>query len=253
MKHRPLGQTGITLSPLGLGTVKFGRNEGVKYPEQFEIPDEAFLANLLTLAHENGINLLDTAPAYGASEERLGRLLQGQRADWIICGKAGEDFEDGQSVYNFTPDHFKRSLERSLQNLQTDYIDIFLIHSDGNDLDNLSDALVATMHDFKAQGLVRAVGASTKTMDGGLRALETMDTVMATYNLDYRDEEAVLNKAEERGKGVLLKKALASGHAGNPAEALQFALSHPAVTSAIVGTINPDHLLANLLAARGSA
>ena len=233
--------------------MKFGRNEGVKYPEQFEIPDEAFLANLLTLAHENGINLLDTAPAYGASEERLGRLLQGQRADWIICGKAGEDFEDGQSVYNFTPDHFKRSLERSLQNLQTDYIDIFLIHSDGNDLDNLSDALVATMHDFKAQGLVRAVGASTKTMDGGLRALETMDTVMATYNLDYRDEEAVLNKAEERGKGVLLKKALASGHAGNPAEALQFALSHPAVTSAIVGTINPDHLLANLLAARGSA
>ena len=242
--HKPLGQTGIDISPLGLGTVKFGRNEGVKYPQGFEIPDEEFLADLLTLAQQEGINLLDTAPAYGESEERLGRLLKGQREQWIICGKAGEEFENGQSFYDFTPDHFKRSLERSLQRLQTDYLDIFLLHSDGNDVENLSDEIVTLMQDFKSQGLVHAIGASTKTVDGGLRALESMDVVMAAYNPGYTDEAPVLDAAHARGKGVLVKKALASGHA-DPAESLEFVFSHPGVTSAIIGTINPRHLSEN--------
>ena len=129
MEKRQLGQTGIEVSLLGLGTVKFGRNEQVKYPEGFEIPDEAFLADLLDLARSLGINMLDTAPSYGVSEERLGRLLEGQRQDWVIVGKVGEEFENGQSSYHFTPDHFKRSLERSLKRLDTNFLDVLLIHS----------------------------------------------------------------------------------------------------------------------------
>src|SRR5690606_15619655 len=89
VRVRPLGQTGLTVSALGLGTVKFGRNTGVKYPRSFELPDRSAAANLLSLARDLGINLLDTAPAYGESEERLGELLQGQRQDWLICTKAG--------------------------------------------------------------------------------------------------------------------------------------------------------------------
>ena len=246
MEKRPLGQTGLNLSPLGLGTVKFGRNEGVKYPESFSIPPEPVLANLLSAAKDIGINVLDTAPAYGMSEERLGRLLDGQRQDWVIIGKAGEEFENGQSHYVFTPEHFEMSLERSLKRLKTDYIDILLIHSDGHDMDILSnDDLIAKMHDFKRRGLVRVIGASTKTVEGGITSLTLMDTVMASYNPDYVGEKAVLDFAAQHDKGVLLKKVLSSGHSKDVQNAFDFCFAEPAVTSAIVGTINPDHLLSN--------
>lgn len=255
MEMKPLGQTGIEVSALGLGTVKFGRNEGVKYPQGFEIPDEAALAGLLGLARDLGINTLDTAPAYGTSEERLGRLLAGQRKDWVIVGKAGEEFENGQSAYHFTPEHFRMSLERSLRRLGTDYIDVLLIHSDGSDIDILSsEPLIETLLDFRRRGLARAVGASTKTAAGGIRTLELLDVVMATYTPDYLDEKPVLDHARKLGKGVILKKALSSGHARNMDEALAFGLAHPGVSSIIAGTINPDHLRANARAAsRGSS
>lgn len=249
MEKIELGQTGLQISRLGLGTVKFGRNEGVKYPEGFQIPQDSELVVLLELAKSLGINVLDTAPAYGTSEERLGKLLKGQRDDWIIVGKAGEEFENGESSYYFTPDHFKRSLDRSLERLQTDYLDVLLIHSDGRDMDILNnDDLIKTMHQFKEERLVKAIGASTKTRAGGIKALELMDVVMATYTQDYQDELAVLDYAAENNKGVILKKALSSGHAQSMEDAFKFSFSHPAVNSVIVGTINPQHLRSNAAA-----
>ena len=248
MDKTQLGSTGIEVSRLGLGTVKFGRNQGVKYPQGFEIPDEAVLADLLALAKDLGINMLDTAPAYGTSEERLGRLLKGQREDWVIVGKAGEEFEGGESFYNFTPAHFEMSLERSLKRLNTDYIDVLMLHSDGNDVENLSDEIIDTLLGFKKSGLVRAVGASTKTAEGGVRALQTMDVVMAMYTEDYRDEKPVLDYAAANDKGVILKKALSSGHNADVQSAFEFAFAHPGTSAAIVGTLNPDHLRANVQA-----
>ena len=245
MEKVKLGQTDIEISRLGLGTVKFGRNQGVKYPQGFEIPDDAHLQNLLGTAKDLGVNMLDTAPAYGTSEERLGQLLKGQREDWVIVGKAGEEFEDGESSYDYTPKHFERSLERSLKRLQTDYIDVLMLHSDGNDIENLSDEIIQTLISFKARGLVRAVGASTKTAEGGLRTLETMDVVMAMYTEDYQNEKPVLDYAAKENKGVILKKVLSSGHNANIEDAFKFAFSHPGTTAAIVGTINPEHLKQN--------
>lgn len=243
-----MGNT-LTFPRLGLGTVKFGRNQGVKYPEGFALPTEEQLGELLTLAKSLGVTLLDTAPAYGQSEERLGRLLNGQRHEWHIIGKVGEEFEDGESTYIFTPDHFKYSLERSFKRLDTDYLDALLIHSDGNDLDILNnDALIKTMQGFKDQGLVRAIGASTKTTLGGLKTLELMDIAMCTYTPDYTDEKPVLDYAAAHGKAVILKKVLSSGHNTNIKDALNFAFAHAGVTSAIIGTINPDHLRQNVAA-----
>lgn len=252
--HRLLGQTGLSISPLGLGTVKFGRNEGVKYPQGFNIPEETELADLLARVKDHAINMLDTAPAYGTSEERLGRLLKGQRQDWIIVGKVGEEFENGESKYIFTPEHFEISLQRSLKNLQTDYIDVLLIHSDGGDEAILSnESLIDTMQGFKTRGLVRAIGMSTKTVKGGIKTLDLMDMVMATYNPVMPEERPVLDHAHVKGKGVLLKKALASGHldklGADPLQtALDFAFAHPATTGVIVGTINPAHLAQNVTA-----
>lgn len=238
-----LGDTGLRVSPLGLGTVKFGRNQGVRYPAAFVIPDEERLAHLLDLARSLGINLLDTAPAYGDSEERLGRLLRGQRDRWVIVSKVGEEFADGASTYRFTPDHFERSLERSLRRLGTDHLDALLIHADATELAILADdALLRTMRGFKEQGLVRAIGVSTKTAAGGIRTLELMDVAMATYTPDYTAERPVLDYAAAHGKGVILKKVLSSGHAADVPAAIRFAFAHPGTSCAIVGTINPDHL-----------
>ena len=100
MALRTLGSTDMEVSPLGLGTVKFGRNQGVKYPHAFALPSDGEIRNLLDLAWDLGINLLDTAPAYGSSEERLGQLLDHSQ-DWIIVTKVGENFSEGCSLFRF--------------------------------------------------------------------------------------------------------------------------------------------------------
>lgn len=251
--HRPLGATDLLVSPLGLGTVKLGRDQGVKYPNGFSIPDDGAARQLLALAQDLGINLLDTAPAYGNSESRLGPLLRSQRRHWVIVSKVGEEFEEGQSRFDFSPAHTRFSVERSLKRLQTDYIDLVLVHSDGNDVAILQDSgIYETLAELKREGKIRAFGLSGKTVAGGLLALQQGDCAMVTYNLNEQGELPVLDHAEQHGKGILIKKALASGHAclkpdEDPVRAsFELIFAHPAVTSAIVGTINPEHLTQNV-------
>jgi len=254
--HRPLGDTGLRVSPLGLGTVKLGRDQGVKYPNGFTIPDDSAARMLLGQARQLGINLIDTAPAYGISEERLGPLLRGQRQDWVIVSKVGEEFESGQSRFDFSAKHTRFSVERSLKRLETDFIDLLLVHSDGNDLDILQGCEVyETLAALKAEGKIRGFGFSGKTVQGGLKALETGDCAMVTYNLNEQSERPVLDYAAAHGKAILVKKALASGHAClapgvDPVRAsFELLFAHPGVASAIVGTINPLHLSHNVATA----
>ncbi len=256
MIMREIADTGIKVSPLGLGTVKFGRDQGVKYPNGFTIPDDTEALELINLAAELGINLIDTAPAYGNSEERLGKLLKGQRDRWVICSKVGEEFENNQSHFDFTPEHTRRSVERSLKRLNTDYLDIVLIHSDGNDLDILKRyGTLEALNDLKHQGLIRATGLSGKTVEGGILALQQSDCAMVTYNLNEHSETEVIDYAEQHGKAILIKKALASGHicttsSDDPVQqSMDFVFARPGVVSAIIGTINPRHLRSNLYAA----
>lgn len=249
---RPLGATGITVSALGLGTVKFGRNQAVKYPDAFALPDDAQLVELLAVARECGITLLDTAPAYGNSEERLGSLLQSQRKDWVLVSKVGESFANGDSHFDFSATAVVRSVEASLRRLRTDWLDAVLIHSDGNDLAILDqhetlDALQA----LKRRGLVRAIGMSTKTVDGGVAAAGVFDIVMATLNPAYQSELPVFSACAALGTGVLVKKLLGSGHGvAQRDEALCLAYAQAATASAIVGTLSPQHLRDNAAAAR---
>lgn len=251
--RRPLGHSGLRVSPLGLGTVKLGRNQGVKYPQGFELPDDASAAHLIATALELGINLIDTAPAYGSSEERLGQLLAGQRHHWVICSKVGEEFENGESRFDFSPSHTRMSLERSLRRLRTEVIDIVLVHSSGDDVAILRDSgVMETLADLKREGKIRAFGASTKTVEGGILAAQTSDAVMVAWNPQHTTEKPVLDACLEQRCGVLVKKALASGHlqGGDAIRAnLDFVFAHPAVTSAIVGTLNPAHLRMNVAAA----
>ncbi len=101
---RNFSTPGKAVSVLGLGTVKFGRNEGVKYPggDGFALPDDQQIHAIFDLCLENGLNLIDTAPAYGISEERIGTLLGARREKFFISTKTGEEFHNGKSEYIFT-------------------------------------------------------------------------------------------------------------------------------------------------------
>jgi aryl-alcohol dehydrogenase-like predicted oxidoreductase len=253
---RPLGTTGLQVSALGLGTVKLGRDQGVKYPGRFTIPDDRSATALLALARDLGINLLDTAPAYGTSEERLGRLLRGQRRDWVICSKVGEEFDGGGSRFDFTPEHTRRSVQRSLQRLRTDVLDIVLVHSDGDDLGIIRNmGTLQALEALKHEGLVRAYGMSTKTIEGGLAAADACDVVMPTYNLVESRTLPVLDACSRLQRGVLVKKPLASGHLppghGDPVQAsMDLVFAHPGTSAAIVGTICTAHLRSDVEAVR---
>ncbi|MCX4187617.1 aldo/keto reductase [Methylophaga sp. OBS4] len=255
-----IADTGLAVSPLGLGTVKLGRDKAVKYPQGFKIPDDKQAADLLSQAWALGINLLDTAPAYGHSEQRLGQLLKQQNRDWIIATKAGEYFDpaSGQSHYDFTPESLTASVENSLRLLQREVLDIVLIHSDGNDSDIIQRlGALDTLNNLKQRGLIRATGMSTKTVAGGLLALKQSDLVMVMHNLFYQEERAVLEQAARDNKGIFIKKALGSGHLAQDPDQVQtqtdivqanfdFIFAEPAVTSVIIGTINPMHLADNV-------
>lgn len=248
--YRHLGKTDLNVSVLGLGLVKIGRKTQVKYPVLFELPSDQEVQILLDEARDVGINLLDTAPAYGLSEERLGNFLfkNKNRNDWIICSKAGEEFdpETNQSSYCFTRDHINKSVERSLKKLRTDYLDILLIHSNGDDVRIIEeDNIFETLNILKSQGKIKYFGMSTKTIEGARLAIDQSDVVMLTYNLQEKSEACMIEYAYQQGKGVLIKKGLQSGHANSPEEAIQFIFNQPGVTSLIAGTLSPKHLREN--------
>ena len=253
MELRPLGCTGMQVSPLGLGTVKIGRDQQVKYPTGFTIPDDAAVRDLLALAQELGINLIDTAPAYGNSEARLGQLLPAP-ADWVIVTKVGEIFEDGQSRFDFSAQATRTSVESSLRRLKRDCVDVVLVHSSGADMDIIEHEDVLTeLQRLKQAGAIRAYGMSTKTVDGGLWVVEHCDVVMATCNPSDTQDVPVIAAAHAQHKGVLVKKGLQSGHADSAAggagieAALRYVFTTPGVSSMIVGTINPQHLRDNVV------
>ena len=245
----PLSNTGILVSEIGLGTVKFGRNTGVKYPSSFSIPDDQTLRDLLDHAHELGINLLDTAPAYGSSEDTLGRLLNTDRDYWVISTKVGEYYQNQVSTYDFSRNRTISSVEDSCRKLKVEALDIVFVHSDGNDeeIATQTDVLPALL-DLKQQGKIRAIGFSGKTVAGSKLALPHCDVFMITLNQSDLSQVELIEQCQQTNKGVIIKKALDSGHSANPAQALQFVSKFPGVSSTIIGTINPSHLAANVSA-----
>ena len=170
---RKLGE--LSISPIGLGTVKFGRNTNVKYPQPFPLPSLKDLKIFLETDKALGVNYIDTAPAYGESEDRLGQLLGYERHDWIISTKVGEIYR-GTSNFDFSFNHTQRSIETSMKQLRTDYLDVVFVHCSNDDLDNLQYTdVIAALRRMQEKGYVRYVGASTKTLAGGYYALDNTD------------------------------------------------------------------------------
>jgi aryl-alcohol dehydrogenase-like predicted oxidoreductase len=257
MIERPFGSTGRNVSVLGLGTVKFGRNTGVKYPggEGFALPTDAEIEALLDLAISCGINLIDTAPAYGIAEERLGKLMGARRNKFFLVTKTGEEFDGTNSEYNFTAPHTRMSVERSLKRLKTDHIDCVLVHCNRDDVKVLTETpVLETLAALKAEGKIGSFGASTYTVAGGKAAVDLSDAAMVAYNAGYTDERAVIDYAHGKGRAVLVKKGLASGHVaglGDLAANIRFVTETPGVTSLVFGSLKQDNILANVRALGG--
>lgn len=242
MDPRPLGNTKLEVTPIGFGAFKIGRNEGAKYPLQYALPDDREVERLLNGVLDSGVNYIDTAPAYGLSEERIGRAVGHRRSEFLLGTKVGEEFQNGQSRYDFSAPAVRMSVERSLRLLRTDVLDIVWVHAHRDDVSILNETdVVNELIELKDRGGVRAIGFSGKTVEAASMAISWADVIMVEYHLEDESHASVMKKAADRGIGVVVKKGLASGRL-DPQKAIEHVLRNSSVTSLVIGTLNLTHL-----------
>ena len=235
----------LPLSPIGYGAFKIGRNVGTKYNQAYELPDHATVEKLLNGVLDLGINYIDTAPAYGTSEERIGQAISHRRREFVLSTKVGEFFEGGVSKYDFSADAVRKSMETSLRRLRTDVLDLVFMHSSRDDLRIVEQTdVMPTLISLRDAGLIRGIGLSGYTAEGFRAALPWSDAVMVEYHPDNVSLAPVIDEAHKRSITVIVKKGLASGRLP-AAQALSFVLRNPAVTSVVVGSLSLDHLREN--------
>lgn len=207
MNKRPFGKTGISVSEIGLGAWQLANPD-------WGIHDTGEALQIVQKSLEAGCNFFDTAPAYGQgrSEELLGQALKGVRKDVVICTKFGHG---PQGVSDFSIAAMRPSLEGSLRRLQTDYMDILLLHNPPRDLMNSDQApqLYAELEKLKTEGKIRAYGVS-------LDWCEELETVVNTtasqavevfFNALYQETRPAFKAAHQHGVGLIVKVPLDSG------------------------------------------
>lgn len=215
MDYRTLGRSGLRVSALALGTVELGLEYGITLPGEAARPAEAEGVRLVHAALDAGITLIDTARAYGASEEVLGVALRGRRHEVVLATKVRTQRPDGGAPAGDELRHLMRaSLEQSLRALQTDYVDLWQIHNVDEALLAQRDAVADAFARARADGLVRAVGGSTYGVEAPLAALESglFDVLQVTYSvLDQRLEERVFPAAAAANVGLVVRSVLLKG------------------------------------------
>lgn len=210
--YRPLGRTGLRVSPLCLGTDNFANPTS---------PEES--SRIITCAIDHGINLIDTANSYaaGESEAIIGRCLKenGRRDDVILATKA--HYPVGRKGINDRGNsrkHLIKACEDSLRRLQTDYIDLYQTHRVSMDIP-LEETLGA-LTDLQRQGKIRYAGSTTspswKITESSLlaeyRGFIRMVSEQLPYNLlDRRVENEILPAAHAAGLAVFAWSPMAMG------------------------------------------
>lgn len=203
MHYRRLGRTELKVSEIGYGTNMLGRQE----------LDESEHIAMVHRAMELGINCVDTADVYqeGRSEVILGKALKGRRDRMILATKVGSVIpREGRDI---SPGHIEEAVEASLRRLQTDYIDVYQLHSP--QLHHLQENnWLETMQSLKEQGKIRYWGASVNHIDAGVWLLEQdlIDSLQPTFHMLYHDmADAMFGLVAERDVGVVVKQGLARG------------------------------------------
>jgi|SRR5579863_4777010 len=220
MKKRQLGRTELMVTEIGFGALEIGRPWGLPIEGDFVIPAEREVEALLDRVLALGINLIDTAPAYMLSEERLGRLLKHRRKEFYLASKCGEHFNGYESRYDFSTEGTVEFIDRSLQRLQTDYLDLVEIHCGPDEVGTIRRGeTLEGMRRAQRAGKVRWVGASCD-VPGAEAALEmnAYDVLQLPYSILERSIErpnaggdSVLSRARKLGVGVIVREPLARG------------------------------------------
>ena len=208
MKLRPFGNTGMNVSEVGLGAWQLANPD-------WGVSDKNEALNIVQKSLEAGCNFFDTAPGYGAgrSEELLGQGLKSVRKDIIICTKFSH--YDGDHERDFDAKHVRPVLEGSFQRLQTDYMDILLLHNPPRELmdGNASAGLYAELERLKTEGKIREYGVS---LDWRVELENVLDTTKSKaaevfFNALYQECLPAFPKAQEQGMGLIVKVPLDSG------------------------------------------
>ncbi|WP_150462986.1 aldo/keto reductase [Nesterenkonia ebinurensis] len=283
MQYRPLGRTGIKVSPYGLGTLMFATQVGN--------PDPADSARIIHKALDAGINLVDTADAYGDSEEVVGHALKGRRENVVLTTKVGNPLGADPNQQGASRRWITTAIENSLRRLQTDYIDVYQLHRPDPDTD--IEETLSALTDLVRAGKIRTFGTSTMPASSLVeahwvaerRGLERFRTEQPPYSILNRGiEREILPVAQQYGMGVLAWGPLGQGmltgrvrrgqenplarakffkaysdearlnaveqliplaeEAGlsMPHLAMAFAITHPGVTSALLGARTMEQL-----------
>ena len=281
---RALGRTGADVTILGYGAMEL--RGGPRGPE---IGDED-AGRLLNAVLDGGINLIDTSPDYGGSEELIGRCIGRRRDEFFLASKCGCLIELPAGVpppypHDYSPANVRADVEQSLRRLRTDRLDLVQVHMSPSKATLEENHTVETLKTLQDQGKVRFIG-----MSGILPnlpehiAMNVFDVFQIPYSAVQRDHEDLITAAAA-GAGTLIRGGAARGAASedknwrtgplsqpsglgqrnwassgiedlikdagltNMEFMLRFTLSHPGLSSTIVGTANPAHLAANIATA----
>src|ERR1044071_3982702 len=206
MKLRPFGNTGMYVSEIGLGAWQLANPD-------WGISDKNDALRIVQKSLEAGCNFFDTAPAYGrgVSEELLGQALKSVRKDVIICTKFGHTAE---WVTDFSTSAIRPSIEASLRKLQTDYLDIVLMHNPPREM---MDGRVASQYEefekLKAEGKIREYGVSLDWREEVDMVVDTTQSkaLEVFFNALYQEPLPAFQHAYEQGVGLIVKVPLDSG------------------------------------------
>lgn len=212
MKYRKLGSTGIIVSEIGFGAWGIG---GDSYGTTDD--NESLLA--LRHAFENGVNFFDTSDLYGAghSEKLIGQAFKGMRDQVVIASKVGTLPHNGFHMpQDFTATHIRQSLEKTLANLKTDYLDLYQLHSPPSEIIVHCEEAVSELEKAKQKGMIKSFGISVRSPDDGILAARghCFDVIQVNFNLiDQRViDNGLLEYANANGVGVIARTPLCFGY-----------------------------------------
>ncbi|KIL40847.1 hypothetical protein SD70_10415 [Gordoniibacillus kamchatkensis] len=278
LEQRAIPRMNTKVTFIGFGALEIGRDWGFGDEEAARRPGEDEAGKVLNAVLDAGITLIDTAPAYHRSEERIGRFVSHRRSEYVLATKCGEHSDEPRTYYDFSYKAVKQSIDRSLQLLQTDVIDVMQIHfGPGPEQVLERGETVAAMKDARKEGKIRFLGASIDR-ELARRSIESgdFDVLQMNYNLLDRENEDNIRLAHERGIGVFIRGGLGMGKlspkvvhhldaemrdkdkvlkllelvrydgAALGALALEFLYRNPGVSSVLVGSKKLEHVLHNL-------
>lgn len=212
MKLRRLGNTQMYASEIALGTVELGLDYGIPGDGGHLRPSETEAIRVLNHALDCGISFIDTARAYGNSEELIGKALGRRRNEYVLatklCPLQASDL-DALDLNN----RIRESVETSLRMLQTDCIDLLMLHSAPTEVIQRADTIFEPLRKWQQAGHIRHLGATVYGETGAV-ALERggFDCLQIAYNvLDRTPEANLLSTATKNGVGIVVRSVLLKG------------------------------------------